>query len=139
MASIEVGHRMDATEQDWRCNGFAEPDSLSKTKETELETKQNSEPEKKESLKNDKIHDQPKMEDFKNMLDIEVIEDPKSRMESNKYVLVATLQHEDVLLKKVKVMKWFPWKHSHNDVKTEGVKTHHGIQVKRPQDVQNKS
>ena len=29
------------------------------------------------------------------MLDIEVIENPKSDKESNKYVLVATLQHEE--------------------------------------------
>ena len=31
------------------------------------------------------------------MLDIEVIENPKSETEGNKYVLVATLQHEEVV------------------------------------------
>ena len=31
------------------------------------------------------------------MLDIEVIENPKSDKESNKYVLVATLQHEEII------------------------------------------
>ena len=36
-----------------------------------------------------------KTETVKNMLDIEVIENPKSDNESNKYVLVATLQHEE--------------------------------------------
>jgi hypothetical protein len=40
--------------------------------------------------------DLPRIEEFKNMLDIEVIENPKSETEGNKYVLVATLQHEEV-------------------------------------------
>jgi hypothetical protein len=43
----------------------------------------------------DQVTKQPRIEEFKNMLDIEVIENPKSDKESNKYVLVATLQHEE--------------------------------------------
>ena len=64
-------------------------------KEIELEKKENSEPEKTEGLKIEETHDQPKMEEFKKMLDMEVIKKPKFDEESNKYVLVATLQHEE--------------------------------------------
>ena len=66
-------------------------------REIDLEKKESSEPEKTESPKVEKTADQPKIEEFKNMLDIEVIENPKSEEESNKYVLVATLQHEESL------------------------------------------
>jgi hypothetical protein len=66
-------------------------------KEIDLEKEEISEPEKTESLKVEKTHDQPKIEEFKNMLDIEVIENPRSDAEGNKYVLVATLQHEESL------------------------------------------
>jgi hypothetical protein len=66
-------------------------------KEIDLEKKEDSEPEMTESPKVEKTTDQPKVEEFKNMLDIEVIENPKSDTESNNYVLVATLQHEESL------------------------------------------
>ena len=74
-------------------------------KKIELETKKKSESEETEILKGEETHDQPKTEALKNMLDIEVIENPKSDNESNKYVLVATLQHKKVQIKKAEVTK----------------------------------
>jgi hypothetical protein len=66
-------------------------------KEIDLEKKESSEPENTETSKAEKIVVPPKIEEFKNMLHIEVIQNPKSVKESNKYVLVATLQHEEIV------------------------------------------
>ena len=63
-------------------------------KEIELETKQKSEQEETEIPKSEEAHDQQENEVQKNMLEIEVIENPKSDKESNRYVMVATLQQE---------------------------------------------
>jgi hypothetical protein len=54
-------------------------------KEIDHEKKEDSEPEKTESPKVEKTTDQPKIEEFKNMLDVNVIENPESDKESNKY------------------------------------------------------
>jgi hypothetical protein len=63
-------------------------------KEIELEAKKKSEQEKNEFFKTEEVHDQQENEGQRNMLEIEVSENPKSDKKGNRYLMVATLQQE---------------------------------------------
>jgi hypothetical protein len=63
-------------------------------KEIELEAKEKSEEEKTEVDQTEEVQAQQENERKRNMLEIKVIENPKSETEGNRYLMVATLQQE---------------------------------------------